>query len=237
MNELIKKSAKVEGQQLSDTDLKAINRYTLRDLTADEVFAFKVAMCDNAIDRDHEVMTKDTLQKLADLYRGKTVLVDHEWKTENQCARIYETYIEDAAGIDTGTDETYCRLMAKCYLVRKDSNIDMITDIEAGIRKEVSVGFRVGAAVCSICGADQTKVLCEHMPGQEYNGETCYFALKDPQDAYEVSFVAVPAQPRAGTTKTYGGVQPQKDNHIDEDLLALEIGAAESFIFAQKEED
>ena len=58
---------------------------------------------------------------------------------------------------------------------------------------------------CSICEADNTKTYCEHRAGEEYDGKTCYKALDDPKDAYEISFVAVPAQPEAGVTKDYGG--------------------------------
>ena len=58
---------------------------------------------------------------------------------------------------------------------------------------------------CSICEVDNTKTYCEHRAGEEYDGKTCYKALDDPKDAYEISFVAVPAQPEAGVTKDYGG--------------------------------
>ena len=65
----------------------------------------------------------------------------------------------------------------------------------------------MGSAICSICGADQAKAYCEHHAGQTYDGQLCVMALDDPKDAYEVSFVAVPAQPEAGVIKSkrYGG--------------------------------
>ena len=37
---------------------------------------------------------------------------------------------------------------------------------------------------------------------------TCYFTLDGVKEAYEVSFVAVPAQPRAGTHKSIGFTKP-----------------------------
>ena len=59
----------------------------------------------------------------------------------------------------------------------------------------------------SSSGADQAKTCCEHRHGKTYDGTLCVMALDDPQDAYEVSFVAVPAQPEAGVIKSkrYGG--------------------------------
>ena len=38
----------------------------------------------------------------------------------------------------------------------------------------------------------------------DYDGKTCHFVLSDPQDAYEWSFVAVPAQRDAGVIKGMG---------------------------------
>ena len=58
-----------------------------------------------------------------------------------------------------------------------------------------------------------------------------------------MSFVAVPAQPRAGTTKNYGGLPSEKPGEEpvketkNEDLEAnLRIKATESFIFSNKED-
>ena len=66
------------------------------------------------------------------------------------------------------------------------------------------------------------KNYCSHYWGKEYetvNGKKiCYFTLDGAKEAYEVSFVAVPAQPRAGTTKNYGGKEltVQKEENTDE---------------------
>ena len=56
--------------------------------------------------------------------------------------------------------------------------------------------------VCSICGAEGGT--CQHTPGQRYGEQLCYLELRDPTDAYEWSFVAVPAQRKAGVLKQYG---------------------------------
>ena len=76
------------------------------------------------------------------------------------------------------------------------------------------MGVRMGKSVCSICGADQYDTLCRHYPGREYDGKLCHFDLDDARDAYEVSLVAVPAQPAAGVIKAkrYGGAELPADN-------------------------
>ena len=42
---------------------------------------------------------------------------------------------------------------------------------------------------------------CGHRRGQTYDGRLCFFNLEEPADAYEWSFVAVPAQRKAGVVK------------------------------------
>ena len=43
------------------------------------------------------------------------------------------------------------------------------------------------------------------MPGQRYDGKLCFTELQGAEDAYEWSFVAVPAQRGAGVLKTFSG--------------------------------
>ena len=57
--------------------------------------------------------------------------------------------------------------------------------------------------MCSICG-EEAGAGCGHQPGQVYDGKLCYLSLEEPADAYEFSFVAVPAQPQAGVVKANG---------------------------------
>ena len=238
MKELITKAAKVAGLAVTNEELALINQYAIKDLTADEVFVFKVAICDNEIDRDFEVFPLDSLNKMAELYVGKTIISNHQYKSENQCARIYATEVVSGESI-TKNGETYAQLVAHCYMVRTDTNKDLITEISAGIKKEVSVGCAIGSVVCSICGADNRKTLCEHWNGQVYDGQSCYFKLLNPKDAYEVSFVAVPAQPNAGVTKEYGGEKqlskPDQTENKDNQELEIKFKLINSYIFVKNE--
>lgn len=251
--QLIQKSGAVESQELTDEELAKINKFALKDLSKEDVYTFKLRVCDNEIDRDYEVFPLSTLEKLKDLFIGKTIIKDHSSRADNQVARIYDTELVTESG-RTKTAEPYTSLIAHCYMVKTESNKDLITEIDAGIKKEVSVGCAIGEVVCSICGTDNRKRWCEHWNGQEHEGKTCYFELKSPIDAYEVSFVAVPAQPKAGTTKNYGpkeekdakveveNVETDKNNDVteeknilnDEDLISLKMKSIKSFIFAKK---
>lgn len=209
-----------------------INQYAIKDLTVDDVFTFKVAICDNEVDRDFEVFPRASLDKMADLYIGKTIISNHSPKAENQCARIYETEVVNSTGT-TKNGEPYAQLVAHCYMVRTDSNKDLITEISAGIKKEVSVGCAIGSIVCSVCGTDNRHAYCKHLNGRDYDGKQCYFKLLNPQDAYEVSFVAVPAQPAAGVTKSYGGKE-QEQHPTKNQEIEMKLALTKSFIFTKE---
>jgi hypothetical protein len=250
---LVTKSADVSIQEVTDEELKKINKFSLEPLKAEDVFVFKMSMCDNETDdRNYEPFNLQSLKDMKKLYVGKTVIKDHSRRSDNQVARVYDTELVYEDGKLTKAGEPFARLVAKCYMIKTASNADLIADIKAGIKKEVSTSCRPKKAICSICGVDNMKTYCSHYWGKEYekadgSKATCYFTLDGVKEAYEVSFVAVPAQPRAGTTKNYGGA-PEKpenapDNEVKEtnnekDLEAnLKIRALESFIFSQKEED
>lgn len=217
--EMIMKSARLEKQTLGEKDLALINAQTLREFTADEVYTFRLMACDNRVDRDNERFTDQTLEQLAALYVGRPVLRDHSWSAGMQTARCY------AASVEPDGDAKY--LVLRCYMPRTDATADTITAIDAGILRECSVGCAVAHAICSICGVDQRESLCKHYPGVEYDGQVCHFDLDGAVDAYEVSLVAVPAQPAAGAIKSkrYGGNEPRtnpEDAWADEAALEIE---------------
>lgn len=185
--------------------LKKINKFTHRELSAEEVYVFSVVLCDNEIDRDFERFTKSALETLKDLFIGKTGISDHSHKSENQCARIFDTEIVEETEKITAAGDTYCKLKGYAYTVRSEQNKKLITDIDAGIKKEVSVGCATAKRVCSVCGNETNS--CMHRKGKYYQkGKAktlCFYELDNVTDAYEWSFVAVPAQKNAGVTKSF----------------------------------
>ena len=199
MDEILK-GAKIQKAALDEQELALINGQTLRPMTMDEVYAFRLAACNDQIDRDNECFTLETLEQLAVLYPGRPVLRDHRWSVDTQTARVYAAGVEPMVGGGK-------QLVLRCYMPRLQSNEDTIAAIESGLLRECSVGVMVERVLCSICGADQRKTYCEHRGGHEYDGQLCHFALDGAYDALEVSLVAVPAQPQAGIIKSkrYGG--------------------------------
>ena len=174
--------------------MEKINLYTRRAYKPEEVYTFSVVLCDNEVDRDGECFTKETLEELAKLFVGKTGILDHEPTSKNQTARVFDAAVKEIPGKVTSLNEPYAQLTAQAYVPRNDGTKAFIESIESGIRKEVSVGCAVKKRVCSVCGAES----CVHVPGKTYNGKRCVRILSGAADAYEFSFVAVPAQRAAG---------------------------------------
>jgi hypothetical protein len=143
-------------------------------------------------------------------------------------------------------------------MIRTESNKDLIAEIEGGVKKEVSTSCTPEKMVCNICGTDNMKKYCRHYPGVKYVVEDgtpggaeklCKMLLSGAKEAWELSFVPVGAQPRAGTHKSVGFTKPVAEtdgqdpevkeqtetNNTEKDLdLALRVRVSESFIFAEK---
>ena len=204
---IIKETVGGEGAALAAGDLELIGALTRRPLSQEEVYTFSVRLCDNEIDRDFERFAPQTLEQLAPMFVGKAGIFDHQWSARGQAARIYKTEVVREPERTTKAGDAYCWLKGCAYMVRTDSSKDLIAEIEGGIKKEVSVGCSVEHSVCSVCGCDRAVTDCGHEKGKEYGGQLCYATLEGASDAYEFSFVAVPAQPAAGVVKSsrWGG--------------------------------
>ena len=185
---------------LDEAELELINAMSKKTLTADEVYAFAVRLCDNQVDRDGERFPVETLEELAGLFVGKSGIFDHQWSAVGQTARIYRTELVREEGTLTQAGEPLCYLKGYAYMLRTDRNRDLIAEIEGGIKKEVSVGCAVAQSRCSICGENIRD--CPHEKGMTYDGRLCWADLVGATDAYEWSFVAVPAQKEAGVMKS-----------------------------------
>ena len=203
----------------AENEMALINGYSRRELSEDEVYIFSVVLCDNDIDRDNERFTVESLFALEKLFVGKTGIIDHDPTAKNQKARIISCRVESVDGETTALGDQLFRLTARAYIPRTEGNRELIEAIEAGIVKEVSVGCSMGHTLCSVCRNDMRSPMCSHHKGREYDGALCYGELTEPQDAYEFSFVAVPAQRAAGVIKT-----AIKEKDMNEIFKTLESG-------------
>jgi len=203
----IKKETEIVSSGVATAvQMEAINAQSKAKLEPEQVYVFSLRLCDDQVDRDFERFDTMALPALAKLFIGKTGIVDHKWSSEHQVARIFAAEVVQEEGV------SYIKAWA--YIRRGGSNDEIIADIEAGIKKEVSVGCAMGRSVCSICGGDYGT--CGHQKGEYYDGQLCCGILKEPMDAYEFSFVAVPAQRDAGVLKAMGGSRKTLKELADE---------------------
>ncbi len=207
----------VKGE-LTEEELALINKYTRRPFSVEELYTFSVVLCDNDIDRDFERFTVEALFELEKLFVGKTGICDHNPKAQNQTARIYACRVEAVEGKKTQSGDDYFRLVAKAYMPKTEETKALIDKLESGITKEVSVGLSANKALCSICSNDRSTSACVHRKGDTYAGKLCYFELCDISDAYEWSFVAVPAQREAGVIKSFN-TEGGKDKKTMKDIV------------------
>ena len=196
------KDAVVKGIGIPEAEeLALINSLARRELGADEVYTFALRLCDNDIDRDFERFDDGTLDELATMFVGVSGVFDHQWSAKGQTARIYRTEVV-GDGTFTGDGRPYRFLKGWAYMMRTDENAALIAEIDGGIKREVSVGCAVEKVICSVCSGTLDE--CPHEKGEEYDGQVCCGVLTGATDAYEWSFVAVPAQRKAGVIKSAG---------------------------------
>ena len=209
MENIIKSAALPERQAepagVPPEDMALINAQAKGNLRPEDVYTFRVNMCDNEVDRDIERFPDATLEALAPMFEGKPVLTDHRWSAEKQVARLYRARVL-GTGKRNSLGEPYKVLRGDAYMLRSDQTAPLIDAVEGGILREVSVGFAAKKRTCSICGKPiffDWKTWtdhCEdgHAQGETYSGKRCFAEIREPSDAFELSFVAVPAQPGAG---------------------------------------
>lgn len=233
----IVKSGAVKGTDKNEDELRLVNDFAKAELKESEVYIFSVLLCDNEVDRDMERFTDKTLSELSELFVGATGICDHDWRSENQVARIYRTELVSDAECKNSLGEPYRYLKGHAYMLRTPQNEELIAQIEGGIKRETSVGCSVKHRICSVCGEEMGT--CPHEKGAVYGGELCYCELCDAVDAYEWSFVAVPAQRSAGVIKSLAGFAESENGgafKAEYEALKAKAETGERYLASLREE-
>lgn len=193
------------------------------DIKQDELFTYKVVLCDNLVDRDFEMFSHKALENVAELFKGVIGIEDHNPSVKNNHSRIYKTELVVDTSKQNNFGENYECVVAYAYTLNNDKNKTLIDEIKSGLKKEVSIGFENLTKVCSICGKSVWE--CDHIIGHKYdydnNEKLCVGIIDSVDDAYEWSFVSIPAQRGAGITKNFKTVK--EEMHMDIKELSLEI--------------
>ena len=205
-----------------NNDLALINSVAHKNYSAGEVYIFSVVLCDNDVDKDFEYFDTDTLEKLAKMFVGVAGFYDINSIKENLNPRIYRCRTEKLPTKQTAYGAEYARLVADVYVPVSEANKDLISTIDSGIKKKVSIGCGISECSCSICGKDMRIPKCKHKKGKIYNGKICCGVLKSPTDVYEWSFVFKNQDETGEKTKTVKKPKKAKWQRIAMDKICKE---------------
>ena len=162
--------------------------------------------------------TLDKLKQSLDL-NGAAQGLENLGEAAKKCnMSTLSSSVEAVQGKKNSVGDDYFRLVARAYMPVSESNKELRLSIDSGITREVSVGCAVEKTLCSICGNDINSHECSHIKGETYGDVLCFGELTNPYDAYEFSFVAVPAQKQAGVIKSFAG----KEKSMSDILKSIE---------------
>lgn len=208
----------------SDKDFEIIKSLVPSgDIKQDELFTYKVVLCDNMVDRDFEKFSHKAIENVTELFKGVIGIEDHNPSVRNNHSRIYKTELVVNNSKQNDFGENYECVVAYAYTLNNDKNKTLIDEIKSGLKKEVSIGFESPNRICNICEKPLCK--CGHLAGMKYDVEgtekLCVGIIDSVDDAYEWSFVSIPAQRGAGITKNFKNTKEER--HMDIKELSLEI--------------
>lgn len=200
MKQTYQKSFSLKAAQGADVTpelLAKINKFSLRELTAEEVFARKYLMAHNAVDRDNERFPEKLLDDFARTLPGKSLLDGHnraslpiglffDANTEDLTPQQFTTLTGEQARLPEGINKVKI-LWGWVYMLKADFNESMTANIDAGIYRHASIGFKA-SDILPIKGEYDNILFWEYVP---------------PGEALEGSIVWLGAQPGATAQKRY----------------------------------
>lgn len=190
------------------------------EIPRDGLYVYKVLLCDNMVDRDSQMFTHKSLERIRDLYIGKVGIKDHSPTAGNIHSRIYKTELVVDEGKQNELGDNYEYVLGYAYTINNEENKAFINEIRGGLKKEVSVGLSNRSLICSICNKEMYSDGHEHVEGETYGGEKCIGLIDDVDDVYEFSFVAIPSQRKAGIIKAFN---KKEENSMNLKQIALKI--------------
>ena len=194
-------------------DLSLINRYALRELTADEVSVRKFLLAHNAIDRDRERFHEDLLDDFAATLPGKSLLVAHvhggpgpglffDANTEEMTPAQFKSLTGEEAKLPDGVKMVKV-LWGRWFVLNISGNEEMLQNVDAGIYRYCSIGFR--AADLNAVKGDFDQIL--------------YWEYATPGEATEGSLVWLGAQPGATVQKHLNDEENTKEEKLMDKFL------------------
>lgn len=211
--ELLACGIKDAGGKPNEGQLATINQHALSPMTEDQVYVRTFYLAHNAIDRDGEFFDDGLLKDFAATLPGKGLFVRHPrgWDGDSGppegkwfSAQVQPMSLADARKALNAPNLKWAPgikeaqiLEASAYMPRTADNATLIAKVDAGVAKDVSIGFTA---------TDRQKAL-------DAEGNTVAMKLVGPGEALEGSLVWLGAQPGARAVKA----AERRNEHSPED--------------------
>jgi hypothetical protein len=196
------------GIEITPEMLAKINKFSIKELAKDDVYVRKYIMAHNGIDRDRERFPEPLLDDFAQTLAGKSLLEVHN-RQSLPIGLYFDSYTEEI------TPEKFLELTGEkirlpenistakilwglIYMLKVDFNEKIISNIEAGIYRHASIGFKASDLI-AIKGEFSQVLYMEYVP---------------PGEALEGSIVWLGAQPGATAQKAHSTVDRTYENPL-----------------------
>ncbi|MCA9416653.1 MAG: hypothetical protein KC917_10295, partial [Candidatus Omnitrophica bacterium] len=169
--------------------MSSINRLSQKPLEEDQVYIRSMYLCSNQrCESDGCRFSDNALGTICEKVVGESVLAGHD-KRSLPVARFFKAAIVERPEIpdpETGQPTRWVR--AWFYWLKETQGArDLALNMDGGIYREVSISWRYRGGRCSIC--DSPRHRCSHIPGEVYEGRTCYTWIDEVVDVLEGSLV------------------------------------------------
>ncbi len=185
----------VVGPDPPPDHLPLIGRYALSPVgDGSGFYVRRMALANDAVDRDDERFPEPVLQRFAATLPGKAVLLNHDHGTQGQ-GLCYKSEVRPSVSGEPGSHT----LDAYFYVPKTPATQGTRDAIDAGTMRHGSIGFQSDDRLCSSCGKSYYD--CPHLPGEKLPGGRVHFDYGGDLDRYEaaeLSLVYLGAQRGAG---------------------------------------
>ncbi len=176
------------GAEVTPEMLVNINTFALRQLTAEEVFVRKYLMAHNAVDRDNERFSEALLDDFSRTFPGKSFLKVHDRSrlpiglyfdasTEEMTPEQFTALTGEVPRLPEGAEKVKV-LWAWVYMLQADFNVEMRSNIDAGIYRHSSIGFNA-SDITPIKGAYENILFWEYVgPGEAMEGSIVWLGAQ-----------------------------------------------------------
>lgn len=224
----------------TDVDLEKINRHTLEQVEASEIFTFSGNCSNDRMDSHFTRMDPvTTLRNYADDLKNGVSLQEGHNVYVNPYGRSYDgevTTVGDESGLSNAVRGSW--YIMRGITANGNKTDDTIRQIKAGIVRDMSVGFAGGSYRCGSCGKDLWNSDCPHIPGlEDENGRVSFAWIVDAR-LREVSTVYKGSTPNAYIDKArdyvkQGQMEMDKVHKLEQRFDVRLDDGSRSFYIAQ----